>query len=434
MNKLKILLVIACALLIIPNVFCLSIIDAQNIARDYTLDNEFIDSRVFQVSCDDVDLTIISVVNSNNELIFFVPIDNDKQIYSQENNLDDLFKTSYLLKEITKQSSNNYLTITIIDAFDQLITILSSKRSQLQGIINADYSKNITDATKITKESVGELIDLLETLRESVNNARVTQQNFVDSPTCAQTNNVVSSLRDGFEGYNNLTLYGLNYQTSINNITEAIVSDSEVDENTKMIISGYISAPPNLSKDISNIQERLSSTNFFYSEIINNFLKIGENNSAIVAKNNFLSRQDYVQVVDLLYTYDSDLKNTLDNIVLGILDDNRYPYWKDKTTLSNLERNYQEIQNLLNRKRYSETIQKIKLLKSQAIKLEKEGFVDMSDVKQSYDYYVVVSVLILIVILFVVIKPKKKNKTKTKVLKKNKKDVLETFNKKDPFK
>ncbi len=424
--------------MIVSNIYCLSILDAQNIAREYNLENEFIDSRVFQINCEDQHFSVVSVVNARVELIFFVPIDREKNIYTEDDKtLENIFKTTSFLREITKQTQENYLNVTLIDSMDQLITILNSKKAQLNGVVTSDYSENITLTTKETREHLEQLVDLLRSLREGSDNALKSQQNFVNEPTCHKTSGVVIDLRDAFVGYNELTLYGLNYQNSINKITEAIVAEKEINETTKMIISGYVAAPPNLSKDISNIQERISSTHFFYNAIIADYSKIGENNPAIEAKNNFLSRQNYVKVNTLLYERDSDLKNTLDNIVRLILDETRYPYWKDRQTLSNLEENYEEINNLIDRKRHLEAIPKIKLLKSQAIKIENEGFVDISDVQEGYDYYIVFVVIILLVLLFLLLKkkkPSKKKKSKNQKPLKKSKDVLDSFKEKDPFK
>jgi hypothetical protein len=411
-----------------------STIDAQNIAREYSLNNEYIDSRVFQISCEDQDFIIISVVDAKNNLIFFVPITEDREVYTQNNNLlQEIYKTSYFLRQITTQNSNNFLTITLVDSIDQLLIILKSKQSQLQGIINTDYSANITSATQETKEKITALIDLLETLKQNTEDARKEQQSFVDDPKCGAYEGVVRSLRDAFVGYNNLTAYGIDYQTSINKITEKIVSETEISETTKMVISGYVSAPPSLSKDISNIQEKLSSTNFFYLGIVNEMLKVGESNVAIIALNNFLSRQNYVEVVSLLYDYDSELKNTLDNVVISILDDNTYPYWKNKTTLEALKKNFDEINNLVSKKRYSEALPKIKLLKSQAIKIESDGFIDISDVNQGFNYYGVIIAVVFILFLVIVLK-NLKNKPKKPKKKNLKKNILNNFDKKDPFK
>lgn len=432
----KIFLIVVFCILFLSNVNSLSNIDAQNIAREYVLENEFVDSRVFNIFCEENDFFVVSVVNTKNEIVFFVPIDEDRLVYSKKDNLnEEIFKTTFFLREITKQSQENFLSATLVDAIENQITILTSKNAQLQGIITANYSSEITDASKKTQTGLLSLIDLLETLSKNIDIARRAHQNFVDTPSCSKRSGVIISLRDAFVGYNNLTLYGLNYQNSVNSIIEAIVADTEVEENTKMIIQGYVSAPRDLSRDITSIQDRISTTHFFYTDIINDILKTGDNNPAILALNNFISRQDYVTVKQKLYTHDSDLKNSLDNFVITILDSHRYPYWKDRTTLESLEKNYQEINDLVSRNRYSEAISKITLLRSQAIKIESEGFIDVSDVQYGFDYYILVAIIILLVILFLIVKKKNpKKRITSKKEKTNKKDILDSFNNKDPFK
>jgi hypothetical protein len=433
MNNKILLLIVFCILL--SNVSGLSTIEAQNIAKEYVLENEFIDSRVFNISCENEEFFVVSVVNTKNELVFFVPIDEEKNIYvKKDKKNENVFKATYFLREITKQNQENYLSAALIEAINNQITILSSKNAQLQGIITANYSLEITTASENTKEDLLQLIELLENLRESLENARQAQQSFIDDPSCERTNTVILSLKDAFVGYNNLTLLGLNYQNSVNLIIETIVADTQVEENTKMIIQGYVSAPRDLSRDISYIQERTSSTHFFYKNIIDEILKSGDSNPTNMLLNNLISRQDYVVVNQKLYVYDDDLKNSLDNFVQTILDSHRYSYWKDRITLEDLEKNYQEINNLINRKRYLEATSKITLLKSQAIKIESEGFIDVSNVQQSFDYYLLIAVVLLLVFLFFVIKKKPSKKKIKKKDKSNQKDFLESFNSKDPFK
>ncbi len=434
-KKIFLIMLVFSLFIITTNISALSTLDTQNIAREYTIDNEFIDSRVFNISCQENDFYVATVVNSKNEVIFFVPIDEDRNIYTKKDNVnEEIFKTTYFLREITKQSQDNFLSVTLIDAINNQITILQSKNAQLQGIINAEYSENITSASKTTQSNLSQLIELLTLLKDSLDEARKAQQSFVNSPSCSQRNGVVLVLRDAFNGYNDLTLYGLNYQNSVNSIIEVIVAEPDVDENTKMIIQGYVSTPRDLSRDISNIQDRLSSTQAFYSEIVSEILKSGDNNPAIIALNNFISRQDYVAVNKKMYGRDETLRNTLDNFVIGILDEYRYPYWKDRDTLEKLEINYQEINTLISRNRYSEALPKINLLKSQALKVEEEGFIDISDVQQGFDYYLLIVVIILIVFLFIVIKKKPKKKSLNKKEPSKKKEVLSSFNSKDPFK
>jgi len=221
---------------------------------------------------------------------------------------------------------------------------------------------------------------------------------------------------------------------SINKIIEVVVADKNLDEITKRQILSYIESPTNLSSEISTISDILSSTNQFYQEIVSDFEKTGPNSQVEVILTKINARQNYYSARSMLYDYDSDLKESLDNTIKSILDEKNINYWKDRTTVTSLSQNYTQIIDLYNRGRYTEATPKIINAKSQVKKIIKEGIIEYTE-ETSYTYliFVILGLFILIAIIFVF------NKMKIKSSKKQKKkthlndDPEYLLNKRDPF-
>ncbi len=419
--------VIFCFILI-NNIFAISILDTKDISKDYFFNDEYIDNNTKIVSCENETYFVVPALNSNGSVTFFVPINNSSgQIYSEDDDvLKSLFKTTYFLKKITTSNSNNYLSLQLVDKINQLILILNSKNSQLQGIINNDYSLEITNTCKSSQSELNNLLENLETLKVNLENAYRKQEEFTNNSDCLKTDKLILIFKNAFEGYSDITEFALNFQNSTNLITEKVVANNELDQITKNMIINYASSPLSLSSEISTIYDSLSKTNSFYNPIVNSLLKTGDNNPINLQVHNFLARSDLVKVNAILYGFDAELNGSVDEVSKYVLSSELNELWVDQESVKRVKTSYLEVTKLYEDKDYSLIINKVNYLKLQLKKVIKSG----SEIKESennFDFetkhYLITGIaIVLILLLIYLINKNKKKKRYTKVVNNNKKD------------
>jgi hypothetical protein len=413
-------------------VSAISLIDAKNISKDYFLDNEFIDNNTKIIYCNNETYFVVPALNSNGDVSFFVPINNNSsEVYIEDDEtLNSIFKTTYFLRVITKSSSSNYLSLQLVDKINQLILVLNSKKSQIQGVINNNYSLEINNSCEQSKLKLNNLLDNLISLKEKLDNAYRMQEDFINNTNCSKTNDLIITFKDSFNGYLEITELALNFQDSANQIIEQVVTNNELNQTTRNMIINYVTPPSSLSLEISIIYDSLSKTNSFYNPIVNSLLKTGDSNPIDVQVNNFLARKELVVVNSMLYDTDPYFDDSLDNIAKYVLDDNIKNYWKNQDALIKVEKTYSEINRFYSNKEYSLVINKINYLKSQLKIVIQDGFVEEEinkfEFKTYYYYILAISIILIILLIFL------KNKNFKK--KSNFKKVRNTnINKKDPF-
>lgn len=445
MIKMKLTKILGLFFLIIisASVFATSTTTAQNIAKQYLLENEFIDVSVSNISCDDLDYYLVPIIDVKNNIVFYVPISSESgEVFkekNQDNKIKSLFKSANLISEISKATSNNYLTTQLIDKIDSLKLVLESKEARLDGIIKSNYSPNITNKVKDTKNKLTTLISQLQDLQTNLSKAQNDQSDFLGAPDCSKTDSLILSYKNAFDGYQNLTKQALDYRDSINIIISEVVSNEELDENTKRVILSYVESPTNLSSDISLITQSVSSTKSFYDPIVSDLERSGENSKINEMLNNFRAREEYILAKSLLYDYDTDLKTSLDQKIKNILNPDIVNFYKDIETVTKLSSNYDQINDLYSKGKYTEAIPKIKTAKTQVQKIVAEGFnYQQEEPLVTKYYFIIVGVsIVLLIVLFInkdkIFKPKKK-KPKPKSPEKEINSLDSLMERNDPFK
>jgi hypothetical protein len=420
---------------ILPMVNGISLYNAQDVAKEYMQSNEFIDSSFYYVKCDSNEYYMIGIVDGKGALNFFIPVEsnNGNVLYQTNENTKNVLRTAQLYRQINTKSGNNYLSQQLLDRIDNLNTILKSKSAKYDGIIKSNYSTTINQRTTETKSKVDSLISQLDVLYKNLVKLQKEQTVFLDTADCKKVDSILQLYKTSFSGYNKLISESVNYKDSINNIIEVVVADKTLDETTKRLILSYIEAPSNLSSEISTISEYLSSTSQFYQEIVSEFERTGPNSTIDQFASKIKARQDFYLAKTALYSYDSELKDNLNNAINTMLSENNINYWKDKKTITELSQNYNQILELYNKGKYTEALPKITLAKSQVKKISKAGVIE---IEQAADYtyliFVVVGLFLLIAIIFLFKKlssPKKKNKKS----KEDSTDPEYLLNKRDPF-
>ncbi len=434
----RILLLVIICLLITPNIFAVSLSSAQGVAKEYMQEGEYLDTSFYYVSCDSNEFFVIGVIDSKENLSFFVPVEssNGNVVYQDTDKTKSIIKTAYLQRVVKTKKGNNYLSQQLLDRIDYLNTILTSKSAKLDGVISANYSATITQKASNTKELLGALISNLSTLHTNLSALQKQQSEFLDTPNCKKADDLLYLYKTAFSGYNNLIKATTDYRDSINEIIEVVVADKNTDETTKNILLSYIEAPSTLPSEISSLSDWLSSTNQFYQDIVSEFDKTGPNSSIELLVAKLAVRHDYYTAKTALYSYDSDLKDNLNNIITSILSQQNAGTWKDTKTLSELSQNYTQIEELFSKGKYTEAIPRISLAKSQVKKIVKEGTQEALS-EPNYDYLMFVGIALLVLVLFIVLfkdinKKKKNRKKKSNVIALTDPETL--LYKRDPFK
>lgn len=415
----------------LPIINALSLSGAQDIAKEYMLPSEFLDSSFYFVSCDSNEYFVISIIDNKENLSLLIPIETNSGtvVYELNDKTKNIIKTSYLNRLLANSTkSGNYLSIQLLDKIEALTTVLKSKNAKLDGVIKANYSSAITQKVNVSKKELEKVIDGLSLLNTSLTKLLKEENSFLDVPKCkSNTNDLLYSYKKSFEGYNSLLPTALTYKDSVSGIIEAVVADKTLDETTKRTILSYAEAPVSLSSEISSISEWLSSTNQYYQNIGSDFEKTGANSVVELFSAKLNARQDYHVAKSMLYGYDPDLKSVLNDSILNILNENNINFWKNEKTVLELNQNYTLILDNYNKGKYKETISLLSKAKSQVRLIQKEGFVEYEEeINYSYFIYSGLFLLVLLAVIFILkTKPKKK---------KSKKETDISFNKNDPFK
>jgi hypothetical protein len=431
-KRYKLIFVFLFSFLFIGSVFALSLYQANQISKDYVFENEYVDGSTNIINCKDNKYYVSSILNYNSEILLFVVLDQNGELYTK-GNLNKIIETAYVYKKINKESESNYLSLQLIDRIDNIVTILESNNAKLQGVINSNYSNEITSRTIKTKEDLQDLIYTLKDLSENLSNLYTLQQNFINNLDCDQTYNLINKLNNSFEGYDQLTQKALDYKNSANSIIEVIISNDNIDDSQKSILINYVTPISNLSQQINTIYESISKTNSFYNPIVSEILKT-DNTVIDQYVENIKSREDRVLANNLLYDYDSVYDASLDYTINYILSDQVYDFWKDQEELKNLENNYKEITTLINNNQYDLVISKIKLANIQAEKILDSGFVETQKDGVNYTtyYYIIgISVLLIILLIYLNKRNKSKKRFKRKVSKISSENIIN--NNEDPF-
>ena len=424
-------------LLIIPLAHAISLYSAQDIAKEYMLQNEYLDpGSVYYINCDNHEYYTLNIVDSESNIVLFLPIEsNDGSVsYERNTSTQNIIKTALLNRNIKTKSGNNYLSQQLIDKIDNLNIILQSKSAKIEGIIKSNYSSSITAKCQNTKDKLELLINQLQDMKTKLSKLQKEQSVFLDTTDCTKTDSLILSYKNTFKGYNDIVSSSVNYRDSTNEIVEVVVADKKLDETTKKIIMSYIEAPSNLNSSVATITDSLASTNQFYSLVIADFEKAGPNSPLEILQQTLETRQNYYIAKSLLYNYSADLKGTLDNSINQILSSENLNLWKDAKTVSELSQNYSQIKELYNKGRYEESISKIKLAKTQVKKIKETGVkeIETHDFTKYFIYIIVATIVILVGITLVrkiKIKKKPKQNTKSKEI-----DPEYLFNRRDPFK
>lgn len=424
-------------LFIIPMAQAISLYSAQDIAKEYMLPNEYLDpGSVYYINCDNHEYYTLNIVDSESNIVLFLPIEsNDGSVsYERNTNTQNIIKTALLNRNIKTKSGNNYLSQQLIDTIDNLNTVLQSKSAKIEGIIKSNYSSSVTAKCQNTKDKLELLINQLQDMKTKLSKLQKEQSVFLGALDCTKTDSLILAYKNTFKGYNDIVSLSINYRDSTNEIIEVLVAEKKLDETTKKIIMSYIEAPSNLNSSIATITDSLASTNQFYSLVIADFGKAGPNSPIEILQQTLETRQNYYIAKSLLYNYRSDLKGTLDSAINQILSSENINLWKDTKTVSALSQNYSQIKDLYNKGRYEESISKIKLAKNQVQKIREEGIkeIETHDFTMYFVYIIVALIIILVgitAIKKIKIKKKPKQKEKSKEI-----DPEYLFNRRDPFK
>jgi len=431
-------IIILICILILPIINAISLSSAQDVAKEYMQTSEFLDSSFYYVNCDSNEYFIISIIDGKENLSFFVPVEsqNGNVIFQSNDRTKNILKTAYLNRTIKSKNSSgsNYLSQQLLDRIDNLNTVLKSKNARLDGIIRANYSTIINQKANNTKTKLETLITQLNTLHTNLSKLQKEQSVFLDTSNCKDTDNLLYLYKTSFTGYNKLISDALNYRESTSGIIEVVVADKVLDEPTKRMILSYTEAPTNLSSEINSISDWLSSTNQFYQGIVSEFEKTGPNSSVELLATKIKARQDFYNAKTALYSYDSELRDTLNNSIAYILNEKNIGFWKDTKTVTELNQNYNQIMDLYNKGRYTEAITKIAQAKSQVKKINREGIIEYEE-ETNYSYFIFAGsgLLLLLVIIYLFKKFGKIQKKEKKKTKSGSNDPEYLLNRRDPF-
>lgn len=430
------IIIIILLFLILPITQAISLYSAQDIAKEYMLSSEYLDpGSIYYINCDNNEYYIFNIVDSGSNIVLFLPIEsnNGAAIFDKSSNTQNLIKTALLNRNIKNKKGDNYLSQQMIDKIDNLNIVLQSKSAKLDGIIKSNYSSTINAKCQNTKDKLELIINQLDDLKTKLNKLQKEQSAFLDTADCAKTDSLILLYKNSFKGYNDIIPSSINYRDSTNEIVESVIADQKLDDTTKKIIMSYTEAPSTLNSDISTIADRLASTSQFYSLVISDFEKAGPNSPLEILQETLYTRQNYYAAKSLLYSYNIELKGTLDNAINIILSSENINLWKDTKTVSELNQNYSQIKTLYNSGKYEETISKIKLAKNQVKKINEAGLIAIETPNfTKYFIYIIVGLILIFgaIILIKNIKIKKRTKTKSKS---KEIDPEYLFNKRDPF-
>lgn len=437
----KIFLIFLMVILISTNISSLSLFGAQDISRKYLSENDMIDTFTQpKIVCDKKDYFVIPIINPLGEPVLFIPIsiESSDLFLSKTDSFNvKLIKTGYLVKQLRNSDSSNYLSPQLIDRINSLITSLNSKKAQLNGLLQKNYSFPVREQLTKTINKIDVLIVYLTDLKENSSNLLNSQNSFLSSPNCDSTASLLSTFDTSFEGYKELSQITLDYIQSTEALVTRLVADETIAAQEISGIISIVSPPQNLNSQVNYIFESFSSTSAFYSKQSNDLKGVNGDRKIKIYIDNLSLRKESVDLKNLLEKYDPSFPNysNLDSVVKTILDQQYRTSWVEQAEVENVFKTYNEINELTKNARYSDAITKVSSLKKSALKVLESGLMEEEENEiSSTFYYIFVGVIILMLIVFLII-IKKKSKDRPSVYKKAKtkkeRDGLFTYD--DPF-
>ena len=396
-----------------------SLFSAQEISKKYLSENERVDVFSQQpITCEKANYYVIPVLNSLDEISFFVPIEikTSKPFLSKDLEKNKkLFKTGYVLREISYSSSKNYLTTQLIDKITKVNSQLKSNKTNLEGLLDASYASGLKPEIRNSINSLDILINNLNNLKTNLKNLIESKNEFVSNPNCKDTVSFISSFSSSFSEYDSLTQNLLNYQNNIDALRKKTISSQDINDSKKSLIISYITLSNNISSTINLIYDSVSSTNEYFSDIEKKVLGVGENKIETYIQN-FRSRKDYIKAKNSLYEYDSYFSSydNLDSVIKTILNPDYINKWKDQENVKDIKALYSQINQAYSSANYKEVITKSKQIKEKAKEVLDKGFVEEEKETNKFVYIFLGAIILTIIILIVFnkIKNKKKNKPK----------------------
>lgn len=417
----------------------LSLLGAQDISKSYISDGEFVDTFTqSKISCEDNDYFVIPIINSLGEPVLFVPISvsSSKSYLSKTDSFNiKLVKTGYLVKILKTSDSGNFLSIQIIDSFDSQINSLNSKRAQLNGILQKNYSSEVNLEATNTINNINILISYLEELKENTSFLLTTQNSFISNPDCDDTLSLINLFTTSFKRYNEISQASLTYIQSSEKLVTKMVAENNIPAQELPGMINVASPPQGLNSSINLIFERLSSTSAFYTKISNDFKGSSGDLKIKIYVDNFYLRQDFVTYKNHLERYDPSFPNynNLESVVKTIINPEYKDLWEKQEDVLAVQKIYDDILDLSSKAQYSKATDMIPSLKNKSLTVMDAGFKEQEE-EVNWFYYISIAVIVILLIVFLIIikrKPKNKNiKFKQKVKKKSN-DGLLKFD--DPF-
>lgn len=437
---LKKTMIVLMIILLSFQVHSLSLLGAQDISKKYLSEGDLVDSfNQSKISCDNQEYFVIPIINSLGEPVMFTPISvSSSQVYLSKTDSFNvkLIKTGYLIKILKNSDSGNYLSLQLIDSFDSQINSLYSKKAQLNGVLQKNYSGEVDAQVTTVLNNLEVLISYLEELKENLSSLLSAQNKFLSSPNCDDTSNLLKLFESSFKRYNEISGASLTYIQASQELVTKMVADDDIPSQELSGIVNIASPPQGLNSNISLIFERLSSTSAFYTKISNDLKGSSGTAKINLYVDNLSLRKDQVDFKDVFERYDSSFPNfnNLESVVKYILNTENKSYWKEQSEVIAIQKIYEDIQDFSSKAQYSKAMPLITTLKSKSSKVIDSGFVEYEE-EVNWFYYVFIGFIVLMLIVFLIIIKRKKTQKSKKYKNKpvNKKNSDDLFNFDDPF-
>jgi len=385
-----------------------------------------------------MDYFVIPIINSIGEPVLFIPVSvatSDVFISKTDSFNIKLVKSEYLLKELINSDSSNYLSLQLIDKISTLINSLNSKDAQLKGLSKKNYSSKVNSQIVLTQNELDVLITYLTELQDNLTTLYNSQNNYISAPDCDKSEDLLISFNSSFKRYDELNQAALNYiQASETLITEIVADESIPSQEVSSIVS--IASPvQSLNSQVNYIYDSLSSTSAFYTNLYTTLKGNVGNQKIKIFIDNLILRKDFVAYNALLDSYDSAFPNyvNINSVITTILDPDNKPYWKEQSTVTEIQKLYTEMNDSFSKAEYDQAILKLNAIKTKAKVVIGSGFTEV-DTQTNWFNYIFAGVMILIlVILLIFLKKKGNKKTNYKKKSSKKNSSSDIFKYDDPF-
>jgi hypothetical protein len=205
-------------------------------------------------------------------------------------------------------------------------------------------------------------------------------------------------------------------------ITEIVADESIPSQEVSSIVS--IASPvQSLNSQVNYIYDSLSSTSAFYTNLYT-ILKgnVGDQKIKIFI-DNLVLRKDFVAYNSLMDNYDSSFPNyvNINSVITTILDTDNKPYWKEQSTVTEIQKLYTEMNDSFSKAEYDQAILKLNKIKTKAKVVIDGGFTEVNTETNWFNYIFAGVMILILIILLIFLKKKgsKKSNYKKKVSKKN---------------